>query len=38
VLEASVAGYTAPFWLAQRARIVLLAETPQIAWRPDLKG
>jgi transposase len=25
VLEASVAGYTAPFWLAQRARIVLLA-------------
>jgi transposase len=25
VLEASVAGYTAPFWLAQRAQIVLLA-------------
>jgi transposase len=25
VLEASVAGYTAPFWLVQRARIVLLA-------------
>ena len=25
VLEASVAGYTAPFWLVQRAQIVLLA-------------
>jgi transposase len=25
VLEASVAGYTAPFWLVQRARMVLLA-------------
>jgi hypothetical protein len=25
VLEASVASYTAPFWLVQRAQIVLMA-------------
>jgi transposase len=37
VLEASVVGYTAPFWLVQRARIVLLAADDvtnvDIAWR-----